>query len=588
MIGNDNFVFKHILDGKFADLLLKNATIVDVNTGTIYDGNIAIFSKFIIAVSEGYEYPAKKVVDLKRKYAVPGFMDAHMHLEPALITPVELSKLLVPHGVLTLFADLMEVANVFGPDGIKMLLDLTKGIPLRVLVEVPSRVPTAKGLENTGGELGLEETEDLLSEEYSASLGELNFQNLFNNPELFLEKIKLAKKYKKVINGHAPHLSKKQLYTYHLSGISDDHESTGAEEVIEKLRIGMKVMVREGSTERNLEDIVKGILDKITDFRNLLFCTDDKFPDDILKEGHIDYNVRRAIQLGLDPITAIQMATINIASHFKLDDVIGSISVGRFADILILDDLKNIEISSVYFEGKLVYKDRTLLYDFPKYSIPKWATNSINVYSDLTPEDFLLKADIEKGKAEVIAIEIIPDQIINEQHVGEVIIDDHILKANSDEDIIHISVVNRYSGSKRIGNAFVHGFNIKNGAIASSFAHDHHNIVVVGDNPIDMLFSVQNIIKTQGGLTVVSKKQTLAHLELPLGGLMSLDRYEKVLEKLSELNIATYRLGCELKAPFMQLQFVTLPSVPKFGISDLGLIDSLSYKIISPIIKIVT
>ena len=585
MIKRDLSLFYHVLNNKPADLLIEGANIVDVNTGTIFEGNIAVKSGVIIAVSEK-DYPAKMRINAKGRFAVPAFMDAHMHLEPTLITPAELSKLLVPHGVLTLFADLMEVANVFGPKGIEMLLGLTRGIPLRVLVEVPSRVPTAKCMETTGGELGLEETEELLMADYSASLGELNFQNLFGDPERFLKKIEISWKYRKIVNGHAPHLTGKDLFAYHIAGIGDDHESTEPEEVLEKLRIGMKVFIREGSTERNLDEIIKGIVDKIKDFKHLMFCTDDKFPDDILKEGHIDYNVRRAIQLGVDPITAIQMASINIATHFRLDDIIGSISVGRMADILILKELESVEIESVFFEGKLVYEHGKITFDIPKQEIPEWALKSININKDLQPDDFLIEVKKKEGRAKVRVIELIPKQIINEEFIGEVPIQNHKVLSNPSEDILHIAVVDRYKASKNVGKAFVKGFGIKSGAIASSFAHDHHNIVAVGDNAEDMYLAVQDIVRMQGGLTVVSKRSVLAHLELPLAGLISLEDYKVVLEKLEKLNNETAKLGCTLSAPFMQLQFVTLPSVPKFGITDMGLVDSIKYKLIDPIIEI--
>lgn len=578
-------LFKHVINRSPADLLLKDLQIVDVNTGTIFNGHIAIKSGVIIAVSEK-EYPAKETINMNGKFAVPAFMDAHMHFEPTLLLPRELSKLLVPHGVLSLFADLMEFANVFGPKGIDLLLGLTKGVPLRVFVEVPSRVPTAEGMETTGGKLGLEETNELLKKDFAASLGELNFQNLFTNPEYFLKKIDLAKKEKKIVNGHAPHLSGHKLFAYHLSGISDDHESTMAEEVIEKLRVGMKVFVREGSTERNLDDIIKGILGKVKSTRHLLFCTDDKFPDDILREGHIDYNIRRAIELGIDPVEAIQMATINIAEHFHLDDVIGSLSVGRVADIVILNKLETIDIHSVFFEGALVYHDNKLDYELPEPDVPEWALHSININKNITPEDFLLKVDNKATRAKVRVIELIPDQIINKELITELPVVNGYVRANPNNDILHISVVDRYKASKNISKAFVKGFGIKNGAIGSSFAHDHHNIVIVGDNPEDMLIALKNIESTQGGLTVVSNGKTLAHLELPVGGLVSLKPYNEVLEKLDSLNRSTAQLGSKLKAPFMQLQFITLPSVPRFGITDLGLVDSLEYKLISPIIEI--
>jgi len=568
------------------DTVIKNGNIVDVISKDIYPGGIAIHRGFIVGVGEISEYRSRETFDVKGQYLVPGFMDAHMHVEPTLLIPRELAKLLIPHGVLTLFADTMEIANVFGVKGIELFLKLADAAPIRILVELPSRVPTAEGLETTGGKLGLDETKQLLEYPEVVSLGELNFQNLFTNPDFFVKKIIATREAKKIVNGHAPQLTGKKLNTYIVAGINDDHESISGEEVIEKLRKGLKIFVREGSTERNLEDILTQIKDKINDFRNIMFCTDDKMANDIEKEGHIDYNVRKTIELGYDPIVAIQMATINMATNFRLDDLLGSLSVGRIADVLVIDKLEKVNISTVFYEGNLVFKDGVYMAKDKHVEIPQWALNSVHVNKNITPEDLLIKTHIQKGKAKVRVIKLIPRQIVNEELIHELPIEDGFIQPDISRDIIHIAVVDRHKATKSIGKAFVNGFGLKHGAIGGTFAHDHHNIILVGSNYRDMYKAIKVLEEIKGGLVVVADDKVVECLQLRLAGLLSLDRAEEVSQKLEKLNDAARSLGSTLEAPFMQLQFVSLPSVPKFGITDKGLIDSLEYKIISPVIEV--
>ena len=567
------------------DTVIKNGNIVDVITKNIYPGGIAIHKGFIVGVGEVSGYKSKETLDVKGQYLVPGFMDAHMHVEPTLLIPRELAKLLIPHGVLTLFADTMEIANVFGVKGIELFLKLADAAPIRILVELPSRVPTAEGLETTGGKLGLDETKQLLKYPEVISLGELNFQNLFTNPDFFVKKIIATREAKKIVNGHAPQLTGKKLNTYIVAGINDDHESISGTEVIEKLRKGLKIFVREGSTERNLEDILTHIKDKINDFRNIMFCTDDKMANDIEREGHIDYNIRKTIELGYDPIVAIQMATINMATNFRLDDLLGSLSVGRIADILVINNLEKVDISTVFYEGSLVYREGTYLARDKHVEIPEWALNSVHVNKDITPEDLLIKTDIQKGKAKVRVIKLIPRQIVNEELIRELPIEKGFILPDIEKDIIHIAVVDRHKATKNIGKGFVNGFGLKRGAIGGTFAHDHHNIILVGSNHRDMYKAIKVLEKMKGGFVVIADNEVIESLQLRLAGLLSLDEAEKVSQKLEKINDAARGLGCTLEAPFMQLQFVSLPSVPKFGITDRGLIDSLEYRIINPVIE---
>ncbi|RLG80970.1 MAG: adenine deaminase, partial [Thermoprotei archaeon] len=326
-------------------LKLVNGYVIDVFSSNIIKADVMVFKDRVVAIGSEEDYPTSqstKVVDVSGKYLAPGFMDAHIHIESTLLIPAQLAKILIPHGVTSLFADPHEIGNVLGVKGIKLLLKLTEGIPLRVFIEVPSRVPTAPGLETSGAVLGVEEVGELLDLPESVSLGELNYQNLLSGREEYFQKIAAALSRGKVANGHLAMLKGVELNAALAAGLMDDHESVSAEEAMEKVVRGAAVFVREGTSERNLEDIIKGVLGRVRDFRRFMFCTDDKHPEDIVREGHIDYNVRKAVELGVDPVVAIQMATYNIATHFRVDHLVGAVAPHRKADIVVISNIDKV------------------------------------------------------------------------------------------------------------------------------------------------------------------------------------------------------------------------------------------------------
>jgi len=563
-------------------IVLKNSLIIDVCSGDIYSGNVVIYKDRIVGVCSGH-VKAEVEIDVKEKYLAPGFMDAHIHIESTLLTPPELSKILLPHGVTSIFADPHELANVLGVKSMRLLLKMTKNIPLRVFIEVPSRVPTAPGLETTGAQLDVRNVKRLLKVPYTVSLGELNYQNVLYGGYEYLRKIIAADECGLIVNGHMAGLRGSMLDAMIAAGLVDDHECISCEEAIERIRKGCAVMVREGSTERNLEDVIKAA-NKIKDTRMFLMCTDDKHPDDIIAEGHIDFNIRKAIELGIDPVKAIQMATLNIAQHFGLECYVGSIAPLRKADIVVLDDLEKIRVSEVIFDGKLAYSKGKLLWSIGKARTPKWALRTVRISQELQPRDLIITVGKQYTKALVRVMRIIENQIVVKEERAWLSVEGGIVKADEGRDILHIAVVERHKGLRNIGKAFVRGFNIKNGAIGSTVAHDHHNVVVVGDNADDMFLAVKGLERMGGGFIVTSKHRVLAKLPLPIAGLISTEKASTVVEKIHEVNKAAQSLGCTLKKPFMQLSFITLPTVPELGLTDKGLIDSRRYKVISPII----
>jgi adenine deaminase len=573
-------------------LVIEGGEVLDVFTGEIIRADVGVFRDRVVAVGDSSRFKisaSTTVLKASGRYIVPGLMDAHMHVESTLLIPPRLAEILIPHGVTSLFIDPHEVANVSGVEGINALLKMTEGVPLRFFIEVPSRVPTAPGLETSGGYLGPEEVREYLRREEAVSLGELNYQNLLSLKDEYLEKVASALNLGKVVNGHLPGLTGRLLDASLAAGVMDDHESISFEEALEKARKGCSVMVREGTSERNLEDIVSGIVSSgLSDLRSFMFCTDDKHPEDIVNEGHIDYSVRKSIELGLDPVKAYQMATINIAEHFRLDHLLGAVAPHRKADILIIKDLRRVGVEAVVFDGIPVLLNGELLYTPPeKIEIPEPVKDSVRVGDRLRPEDLVIRVSPSAKEALVRVMGVIPGQILVKELIEWVKASEGILASDPSRDLLHIAVVERHEASGRVGKAFVKGFGIKEGAIASSVAHDHHNIVVVGTNAKDMYVAVRHLEAIGGGFTAVMHGEPIASLQLEFAGLMSTKPAGEVIGGLRKLNaLVRDVMGSTLKSPFMQLEFITLPTVPELGLTDKGLIDSRKYRLISPVIEV--
>jgi adenine deaminase len=549
-----------------ADLLLTNAQLVNVFSGTIELQAIAIAQGQIVGLGK---YPAKDVMDLKGRLIAPGLIDAHCHIESSMVGIGEYARAVVPHGVTTVVTDFHEIANVMGIKGIHLMREGIRFIPLNLFVMLPSCVP-ATPLETAGAKITAEDLKDLMKEEWVKGLGEMmNFPGVIHGDPEVLKKIAMAQG--KRVDGHAPGLSGRELAAYIATGISSDHECTVKAEAEEKLRLGMYIMIREGSTAKNLEELIPLVTP--ANARQYMFVTDDCHPADLIAKGGVDHCVRKAIQLGLDPIIAIQMATINPARYFPLPGI-GAIAPGYQADLVVIEDLREVRINQVFKAGRLVAEKGQLLPGVIEENSIK-AENTFNVPT-ISTEDFRIKAQASTAKV----IEIIPDQIITKKGVHTVKTEAGLAVADPEQDILKIAVVERHHGTGNIGLGFVKGCGLANGAIASSVAHDSHNIVVVGANDDDMARAVQGIAEMHGGLIAVKRGKTIASLPLPIGGLMSDRSIEEVRDGLTILHQTIKAMGCMLEEPFMLLSFLALPVIPELKITDKGLVDVTQFKIV--------
>ena len=562
------------------DLKLANVRLVNVWSGEIYPTDIYVKGKRIVSIDPEAGLEALEVIDCGGSYATPGLIDAHMHVETTCLTPEALSTLIVPSGTTTICADLMEIANVAGSEGLKAMLANMERMPCRMLLEIPSRVPTAPGLETTGGILGPAEVAELLSMDESITLGELDPSKILGVMDEYLEKVSGALGQRKLVNGHAIGRMGQELNVYAAGGISDDHECVTGEEMVARQRVGMFALIREGSTERNLDELVGRALKGGCKLDHLCFCTDDKHPGDIMREGHISYNVRRSIELGMDPVDAVSIGSINAAKHFRMEDWAGSIAPARMADILIVDDLAEFKPSMVFFEGKLVARDGHLLNEPQVGDYPDWICDTVRLKNPITEKSFACPASVERGRVRANVIRMIERQIINTWAVEEMPVEDGAIVADPTRDILKLSVVERYGKNGNVGTGFVQGFGLARGALAFSTSHDHHNIVCIGVDDASMATAVNEVARIHGGMACADGEKVVDSLPLPIGGLMSDKPAREVMVAIDRMNESAASLGCSLPSPFMALSFISLPTVPELGLTDLGLVDVIAHKLI--------
>lgn len=554
-------------------LLLKNCQLVNVFSGEVERTNIIIEDNIIIGVSEDYQQ-AKEIIDLNGKYVLPGFIDGHIHIESSMLAPKEFIRLALSHGTTTVIADPHEIANVLGLKGIEYILNSSSELPFNLFVMIPSCVP-ATNLETSGARIDTKAIKKLLANSRVLGLAEMmNFPGVIGADPSILNNITMTRQNNKIIDGHAPGLTGRALQAYVVTGIGSDHECIMRREAKEKLKSGLRIMIREGSAAHNLTDLIP-IVNPIN-ARRCFFVSDDKHPAELIKDGHLDHILRKAIALGVEPVTAVQMVSLNPAEYFNLKDL-GAIAPGFRADLVVVADLTNFKVEMVFKDGKCVMEKGNLVNSYFKSDYQDRSVLKSMMVAPLTIKDLHIKA--RKNKARVIRL--IPNQIVTESGSSLSKIEKGRVVPDIERDILKIAVIERHKKTGNIGLGLVNGFGLKKGAIASSVAHDSHNIIGVGTNDHDLLKAIKEVIKLQGGLVIAADNKIHGSLALPIAGLMSLENAISVIEKLNKLQAKVRAWGCRLPNPFITLSFLALPVIPELKITDKGLVDVTKFRFTS-------
>lgn len=564
-----------------SDLLIKNIQLVNVVTGEIYPANVFVYDNMIAHV----EYKdlssgtAKTVIDGQGKYLIPGFIDAHVHIESSMMTPRNFAKAVIPTGTTTVVTDPHEIANVFGVRAVKYMHEASEGLPMRQFIDIPSCVPAVPGLEYSGASFFAKEIEELCSLDRVIGLAEvMDFLGVIEGDDRMMDIIDVAEKNGLYLQGHAPFVSGRMLSAYLIGGPRTCHETRASDEGLEKLRNGMYVDARDSSITKNVKDIVAG-LDGVKFYDYLCLCTDDREADDIINIGHINDVVRNAIKCGLDPVVAIRSATLNTAREINFDNL-GAIAPGYVADMLLVDDLKELKPSHVIFEGQLVAQDGKLVKEIEDKSYAIENENSMHV-KELSVDDFKIKTPVQNGKVKVNLMEY-KDLLLSSTLLSteEFEVKDGNIILN-DEDLKFVAVVNRHAGNDNIGLGVVRGFGTKTGALASTVSHDSHNLTIVYDTPEDALIAAKELIACGGGMCAVKEQEIIHTLQLPLAGIISLKPAEELAidaAKMKDANVALGLVGME--NPLLRIVTLALPVIPEVKMSDLGLVDVLKKELI--------
>lgn len=549
------------------DLVLRNAEVLDVFSGSTYKADIAICSDRIVGLGN---YRSKYEIDLRGLLVLPGFIDAHLHIESSMVSIPEFARAVLPRGTTTVVADPHEIANVLGTRGIDYMLEEASRVPLSIYFMLPSCVP-ATPFETSGAVLTASDLAGYVDRPEVLGLAEvMNFPGVIAGDEQLLAKIGMAISAGKVADGHAPGLSGEDLCAYIAAGISSDHECVSPSEAAEKITRGMHIMVREGTGAKNLESLLSAVTPQTSG--RMMWCTDDRHPHDILDEGHIDFLIRKAVSLGLDPVTAVRMATINPAQYFGLR-MLGAVACGYRADLVVTSSLERLDIKAVFCGGKLVAKDGSIC---DPDILSEAGQCPDTVFVDRNSLDFRVRA----GSGKLNIIEIVENEIITRRKIADPLVENGFVVADITRDIAKLVVVERHHGTGNVGVGFVSGFKIRRGAIASSVAHDSHNIIACGINDNDIKAAVDCVARMKGGLAVIENGCEKATLALPIAGLMADLPLDAVRQRLDDLNRAAGDLGIGLSDPFMTLSFLALPVIPELKLTDKGLFDVTSFSFV--------
>ena len=565
-----------------ADLVIKNARLVNVCTHEILDNvSVAIADGRIALVGNAEHCIGKdtKVIDAAGKYLTPAFMDGHIHIESSMLSVGEYAKAVITHGTSGVFIDPHEICNVLGLDGVNYMMEDAKRTPLKTMLTTPSCVPAVGGMEDTGARIDPEDVALTMTYDCCVGLGEMmNFPGILGgNPHthaIVAETLKAGK----IPTGHysLPE-TESGLNAYIASGLRCCHESTRAEDALAKMRLGMYAMLREGSAWHDLHEVAKAITEKKVDSRYACLISDDTHPHTLISHGHLDYIVRRAIEEGIDPITAIQMVTINVAQCFQLDHEMGSVAPSKCADLVLIDDLSACHVTEVIIDGELVAKDGKLTVEFAPYTYSEKATNSVHL-DKLSAKDFKIPHNGER--ANVHAIEIIPARVGTFDRIVTLPVQDGGIVADPEQDVLKVAVFERHKRTGTVGRGFTKGFGIKRGALAQTVAHDAHNLLVVGSNDEDMALAANTLIECGGGLVAVLDGKVLSLVSLPIAGLMSDRPIEEMSASVEKIEQTWAEMGSALPSPFMTMALIPLACLPETRLTNRGLVDCRTFEFI--------
>ena len=553
-----------------ADLVLRDANLVNVISGEIYPTDIVIHDRHVVALGAGYS--GRRELDLTGKFVTPGLIDAHVHIESSLVTPAEFARAVLPHGVTTVITDPHEIANVLGLEGMRYMLDGAKRGLLTMFVMASSCVPATE-METAGARLEAEDLAQLVEHPWVLGLAELmNYPGVALGDEGMLDKIALFEHL--ALDGHAPDMSGAMLNAYVAAGVQSEHECTTLEEAREKLRLGLTIFIREGTTTRNLKPLLPLVNE--ANHGAICFCTDDRMPADLLDDGSIDHMIRIAIAAGIDPLLAIRMGSSNTARHFGLKKY-GAVAPGKYADLVVVDDLRDFRPDQVYRGGVLVAEKGEMV---AAAGQPRRIDLRSTVNLSSTAPDFGLPARSET----IRVIGTIADQVVTEHLLERARIVADCAVSDVERDILKIAMLERHRASGDMGLAFIKGFGLKRGAIAGTVAHDHHNLAVIGVDDISMGRAVKAIAEMGGGLVVVDGDEVLASLSLPIAGLLSDLPIEDVRKRYDRMIAAAHQLGNRMSDPFMVMSFMGLEVIPRLKLTDQGLVDVEQFKLVSPFV----
>ncbi|MHA1198438.1 MAG: adenine deaminase [Candidatus Heimdallarchaeaceae archaeon] len=566
-----------------ADIILRGGKYVNVYTKELLKADIVITSNKIVHIGSDtteFEGNKTKIISLNDEIICPGLIESHIHIESSMLTLSEFSKAVIPHGTTTLVIDPHELANVSGIPGLNILIEESKNLPLRYLIEAPSCVPSLPGFETSGAVLDKDDVDELLSRDEIFALAEMmNYPGVFLGFDEVVSKINSAKKYDKKIEGHAPLLQGKELQAYIAAGISSDHEATSSEEVLEKLRLGMKLQIRQGSYAKDLENIFTDLDLEDIDSRNIIMASDDRNPIDLKEHGHLDYTYRLLLKSGVNPLEAIQMLTLNPAIHLGLEDLIGGIAPGKNADLIVINNLEDFDVKMVVANGRLVFNQGELIWKEQAKSYPNFILDSLNNLQIPSVQELKVTTNKEK-EVEVRVIGVEDHSLITQKLSAVLNIENGIILPNLEDDILPIVIINRHTNDVKIGKGFVKGLGIRNGALASTVAHDSHQLICVGTDYNLMLKAIEVVKSMKGGQVVVTSDK-ITSLQLSFAGIMSIKSLEVVVEETKALHKAVFELNPKVSEPFMALAFIALPVIPHLKITDFGLVDVDNFELVN-------